>query len=87
MSRSNFLDFLSRGWSRLRFSHEVEHSKSRQEERSSELQATCLLSCTWHACLIAGACQLLSDASCKHACKCFEQVTVCSTVITVATNL
>ncbi len=27
------------------------------------------------------------DASCKHECKCFEQVTVCSTVITVATNL
>ncbi len=42
MSRSNFLDFLSRRWSRLRLSHEVEHSKSRQEERSSELQAMCL---------------------------------------------
>ncbi len=39
--------------SRLRLSHEVEHSKSRQEERSSELQAMCRLSCTWHAGLIA----------------------------------
>ncbi len=47
MSRSNFLDFLSRGWSRLRLSHEVEHSKSRQEERSSEHMA-CMPDCIGH---------------------------------------
>ncbi len=75
MSRSNFLDFLSRGWSRLRLSHEVEHSK--KQARRKKLRTAGYVPTQLHmACM--PDCSSMSVAM---------QVTVCSTVITVATNL